>query len=105
MKGDFIMNEVERIALIRARISVQKRQELLEQLKVVEDAFKEMIKGVEETLIKDEAAREAADETLLTAIKRIAALSKEAGVAFPEVVSVPDAKMYTLQYGITIMNS
>lgn len=104
MKGDFIMNEVERIALIRARISVQKRQYLLEQLKVVEDAFKEMIKGTEE-FVKDEAAREVADENLLTAIKKIAVLSKEAGVAFPDVVSLPDARMYALQYGITIMNS
>ena len=98
------MNEVERIALIRARISVQKRQYLLEQLKVVEDAFKEMIKGTEE-FVKDEAAREVADENLLTAIKKIAVLSKEAGVAFPDVVSLPDARMYALQYGITIMNS
>lgn len=98
------MNEVERIALIRARISVQKRQYLLEQLKVVEDAFKEMIKGTEE-FVKDEAAREAADENLLTAIQKIAVLSKEAGVAFPDVVSLPDARMYALQYGITIMNS
>ena len=99
------MNEVERIALIRARVSAQKKGELQAQVKVVEDAFKEMIKGVEETLIKDEAAREAADENLLTAIKKIADLSKEAGVAFPEVISVPDARMYALQYGITIMNS
>lgn len=105
MKGDFIMNEVERIALIRARVSAQKRQELIEQVWIVEDAFKKMIKGVEETLVNDVTTKEAADEKLLTAIKKIADISKEAGVAFPEIVSIPDAKMYTLQYGITIMNS
>lgn len=102
------MNEVERIALIRARVSAQKRQELIEQVWVVEDAFKKMIKGVEETLVNDDSrvtTKEAADEKLLTAIKKIADISKEAGVAFPEIVSIPDAKMYTLQYGITIMNS
>lgn len=99
------MNEVERIALIRARVSAQKRQELIEQVWIVEDAFKKMIKGVEETLVNDVTTKEAADEKLLTAIKKIADISKEAGVAFPEIVSIPDAKMYTLQYGITIMNS
>lgn len=99
------MNEVERIALIRGRISVQKRGELQEQVKIVEYVFKEMIKGVGETIIKDEATREVVDEKLLTAIKKIATLSKEAGVAFPDIVSVPDARMYALQYGITVMNS
>lgn len=99
------MNEVERIQIIRGRLGVQKKQELQNQLQIIEDTFKNMIKGVGETILDNALSKESADEKLFIAIKKIATLSAEAGVAFPEIFSVPDAKMYTLQYGITVMNS